>query len=98
MFLETFGIIPHTPVGDGPIVGSDPPAQARRRARRRATTQSYAISQRIRKRIEEIIGWCKTIGGLARARFVGRWKIKLQSEVTGAAYNLLRLARLRPAV
>ena len=49
-----------------------------------------------RKRAEEIFGWCKTIGGLARARFVGRWKIKQQTEVTGAAYNLLRMARLAP--
>ena len=96
--VERFGIVPHTPVGDGPIVGDDDSAQARRRARRRARTEGYAISQRIRKRIEEIFGWCKTIGGLARARFIGRWKIKLQSEVTAAAYNLLRLARLRPAV
>jgi transposase len=96
--VETFGIIPHTPLGDGPIVGEDGPAKARRRARRRARTTGYALSQRIRKRIEEIFGWCKTIGGLGRARFVGRWKIKLQSEVTAAAYNLLRLAKLRPAV
>jgi transposase len=96
--VETFGIIPHTPVGDGPIVGDDGPARARRRARRRAKSKGYGRSQRIRKRIEEIFGWCKMIGGLGRARFVGRWKIKLQSEVTAAAYNLLRLARLRPTV
>ena len=96
--VETFGIIPHTPVGEGPIRGDDGPAWARRRARRCAGTKGYSLSQRIRKRIEEIIGWCKTVGGLARARFVGRWKIQLQSEVTGAAYNLLRMARLRPAV
>jgi len=38
------------------------------------------------------------VGGLARARFRGRWKIKLQAEVTAAAYNLLRMARLVPAV
>lgn len=96
--VEQTGIVPHIPVGKGPIVGEDPGAQARRRARRRETTKGYAVSQRIRKRIEEIFGWCKMIGGLGRARFVGRWKIKLQSEVTAAAYNLLRIARLRPAV
>lgn len=96
--VEECGIVPHVPVGDGPIVGDDPGAQARRRAKRRAKTKSYDRSQRIRKRIEEIFGWCKMVGGLGRARFVGRWKIKLQSEITAAAYNLLRLARLRPAV
>ena len=95
--IEQFGIVPHVPVGEGPIVGEDPGAQARRRAKRRAKTKGCLVSQRVRKRIEEIFGWCKMIGGLGRARFVGRWKIKLQSEITGAAYNLLRLARLCPA-
>ena len=56
------------------------------------------MSQRIRKRVEEIFGWCKTVGGLARCRFVGRWKLKQQGEVVAAAYNLLRLARLAPMV
>lgn len=96
--VEQAGIVPHVPVGDGPIVGDDSGAKARWRARHRAKFKGYGRSQRIRKRIEEIFGWCKMIGGLGRARFVGRWKIKLQSEITGAAYNLLRLARLRPAV
>ena len=96
--VEQTGIVPHVPVGKGPIVGEDPGVEARRRAKHRAESKGYAISQRIRKRIEEIFGWCKMIGGLGRARFVGRWKIKLQSEVTAAAYNLLRIARLRPAV
>ena len=48
---------------------------------------AYRISQRLRKRVEEIIGWCKTIGRMARTRFVGRWKIKLESELTAAAYK-----------
>ena len=96
--LQQSGIEPHVPVGDGPIAGDDPGAWARRRARRRQDTRRYAISQRIRKRVEEIIGWCKSVGGLARSRFVGRWKLKQQSEVTAAAYNLLRMARLAPTV
>lgn len=96
--VEQTGIVPHVSVGKGPIVGEDPGAQVRRRAKQRETPKGYAVSQRIRNRIEEIFDWCKMIGGLGRARFVGRWKIKLQSEVTAAAYNLLRIARLRPAV
>ncbi len=96
--LEQFGIVPHVPVGDGPIVGNGAGARARRRAQRRRRTVGYALSQRIRKRVEEIIGWCKTVGGLARSRFVGRWKLKQQSEITAAAYNLLRMARLAPTV
>jgi transposase len=96
--LERDGIIPHIPVPDGPIRGDDERAAARRRARRRKKTKSHTISQRIRKRVEELIGWCKTVGGLARARFIGRWKLKQQGEVTAAAYNLLRMARLAPTV
>ena len=96
--LEQFGIDPHVPVGDGPIQGDHAASQARRRARSRGSTAAYAISQRIRKRVEEIIGWCKAVGGLARCRFVGRWKIKQQGEVTAAAYNLLRMARLAPMI
>lgn len=95
--LEACHIVPHAPTGSGPILGDHDAAQARRRARRREKTREYRCSQRVRKRVEEIIGWCKTIGGLARARFVGRWRIELQGEVTAAAYNLLRLARLAPA-
>jgi transposase len=96
--LEEGGITPHIPVGDTEIAGDDPGAWARRRARVRQASEPYAISQRIRKRVEEIIGWCKSVGGLARSRFVGRWKLKQQSEVTGAAYNLLRMARLAPMI
>ena len=57
-----------------------------------------AVSQRVRKRVEEIFGWWKTIGGLARAWFIGRWKLQQQAEITAAAYNLLRLARRAPVV
>ena len=31
----------------------------------------YAISQRIRKRIEEIFGWIKTTGNFRKTRYVG---------------------------
>ena len=95
---EGDGITPHVPLPDGPIRGDDENAAARRRAKRRMKTKAYAISQRVRKRVEEMIGWLKTIGGMARSRFVGRWKIRLDGHVTAAAYNLLRMARLAPTV
>ena len=56
----------------------------------------YPVSQRIRKRVEEIFGWCKTVGGLRRTRFAGREKTQLWAHVVGAAYNLVRIARLAP--
>ena len=96
--LENEGITPHTPIRKGPIRATDAAGQARRRARRRMGQVGYSISQRIRKRVEEIIGWTKTVGGIARTRFIGRWKIGQQLMATAAAYNLLRLTRLRPAI
>ncbi len=96
--LEEDGTKPHVPMGEPCIRGKSENAEARHRAVRRMRTKGYAVSQRIRKRVEEIIGWCKQVGGLARARFVGRWKIKQQAEIAAAAYNLLRLARLAPAI
>ena len=56
----------------------------------------YAVSQRKRKRIEEIFGWMKTIGGLRKTRFVGQAKTQMAAYLIGAAYNLLRMARLQP--
>ena len=58
--------------------------------------EGYAISQRKRKRIEEIFGWMKAVGGLRKSRFVGIAKNQLAAHMVGAAYNLLRLARLQP--
>lgn len=95
--LEEQGIVPHIPIKDGAIVATDAPGQARRRARQRMKTRAYRTSQRIRKRVEEIFGWCKTVGRMARTHFVGRWKITQEMLITGAAYNLLRLARLENA-
>jgi len=57
----------------------------------------YGVSQRIRKRIEEIFGWAKTVGGFRRTRYRGRRRTQLAAYVVGAAYNLVRLARLAPA-
>ena len=89
-------VVPHVPTRRGEITGTDEAADARRLARERAQREEYRISQRIRKRVEEIFGWAKTIGGLRRARHVGQWKIGQQALVVGAAYNLLRMARLAP--
>lgn len=55
---------------------------------------SYAISQR--KRIEEIFGWMKAVGGLRKSCFDSIAKTQLAAYMVGAAYNLLRMARLQP--
>jgi hypothetical protein len=44
--------------------------------------------------VEEIFGWVKTIGGFRRTRFRGSNRTQLAAYFVGAAYNLLRMARL----
>jgi transposase len=56
--------------------------------------QGYLLSQRLRKRVEEIFGWWKTIGGLATSRFRGVQRTEQAAHWIGAAYNLLRMSRL----
>jgi transposase len=55
----------------------------------------YTISQRLRKRVEEIFGWCKTIGGFRRTRYKGKDRIQLHALLVGTAYNLLRIANIQ---
>jgi transposase len=57
----------------------------------------YAVSQRIRKRIEEAFGWAKTVAGLRKARHRGLPKIDWQFTFAMAAYNLIRLPKLLAA-
>jgi hypothetical protein len=54
----------------------------------------YGVSQRVRKRVEEIFGWLKTVGGFRRTRFKGRARTQLAAHFVRAAYNLLRIAKL----
>jgi transposase len=57
---------------------------------------SYRASQRTRKRIEEIFGWLKTVGGCRKSRFVGLQRSGLYAYLAASAYNLLRIAKLAP--
>jgi transposase len=54
----------------------------------------YAVSQRIRKRIEEAFGWIKTIAGQEKTRFKGRDRVGWAFTFAAAAYNLVRLPKL----
>ena len=65
--------------------------------RRTTRHPGYATSQRIRKRVEEIFGWGKTVGGLRKTRYRGRTKNSMWGHINAAAYNLVRLIRLAPA-
>lgn len=87
--LKQRGIVPHIAAND-------------KRPREKAIDphirkqKGYALSQRVRKRIEEIFGWMKTIGGLRKTRYKGRDRTQLAAFFVAAAYNLLRIAKLKP--
>jgi IS5 family transposase len=71
-------------------------SSGRRSAIDRRTTRhpGYAMSQRIRKRIEEAFGWIKTVAGLKKTRFCGLARVDLAFTFVAAAYHLVRLPRL----
>ncbi len=54
----------------------------------------YQVSQRLRKRVEEIFGWVKTVGGGRKLRYIGIERNRLWLELTAAAYDLLRIAKI----
>jgi len=86
--LRERGIIPHIAMKSTPIDA--------RLDGRTTRHESYAISQRIRKRVEEIFGWSKVVGGLRKARHRGTERVLQHSYWVGTAYNLLRMSKLRP--
>ena len=63
---------------------------------RTSQVPGYAISQRIRKRVEEVFGWMKTVGNFRKTRYVGFGANKVAASMIAAAYNLVRMARLLP--
>ena len=54
----------------------------------------YQVSQRKRKRIEEVFGWMKTVGMLRKTRHRGVFKVGWVFTFTAAAYNLVRMRNL----
>lgn len=57
----------------------------------------YAISQCKRKRVEEIFGWLKTVGGLRKTRHRGVDRVGWMFTFALAAYNLVRMRNLATA-
>ena len=54
----------------------------------------YQLSGRVRKRIEEIFGWLKTVGTLRKSRYRGTEKISWYFTLAVAAYDLVRMRNL----
>ncbi|PRH84351.1 IS5/IS1182 family transposase [Labrys okinawensis] len=84
--LRSMNVRPHVTQNDN----------GRRSAIDRRTTRhaSYAMSQKIRKRIEEAFGWIKTVAGQRKTRFKGRDRVGWAFAFAAAAYNLVRLPKL----
>ena len=57
----------------------------------------YQVSQRKRKRIEEVFGWLKTVGMLRKTRHRGLARVGWMFTLANAAYNLVRIPKLLAA-
>ena len=84
--LDTARVIPH--------IAQNTKGRCSAVVDRIAKTPAYAVSQLARKRIEEIFGWAKEIGGMAQTKFRGRARVDWRFTMTLAAYNLIRLPKL----
>jgi transposase len=103
--LEARGIEPHMPLVKDPCDLDDvvhskrkPGVEARQRMKERHATLGYQLSQKCRKKIEEVFGWLKEIAELGKSPLVGRWKIQQLLQMGAAAYNLIRLRKLKPVL
>jgi transposase len=85
--VRGLGYTPHIAQNITPYRGSNIPYRI-------SETPGYAISQRFRKRIEEIFGWFKTVAGLRKLRYVGVRRNRFWIEMTSSAYNLVRMGNL----
>jgi transposase len=86
--LRELNVTPHVAQND----------KRRRSAIDKRTTRhpGYLISQQKRKRVEEIFGWLKTVGGLRKLRHQGVERVEWMFTFAIAAYNLVRLRNLAP--
>ena len=59
--------------------------------------KGYALSQKHPKKTEEVVGWVKTVGGMAQTMYRGVERVGSRFILTMAANNLTRLPRLLTA-
>ncbi|MBS0663978.1 MAG: IS5 family transposase [Verrucomicrobia bacterium] len=93
--LRARAVTPHIAI-DGHVRKSGKP-RATALDGRTTRHPGYAISQRCRKRIEEVFGWIKGSAGLAKIKLRGRAKVDAAFTLALAAYNLIRLPKLLAA-
>ncbi len=56
--------------------------------------EGYGVSQVIRKRIEEVFGWAKTVGPMRKTKLRGVARVGFQLMLTMAGFNLIRMRGL----
>jgi transposase len=87
-------------VADVRDLGATPHVTRNNKGRRSAidgrTTRhsGYQVSLRVRKRIEEVFGWMKVIGGQRKTRYRGTPRVGWMFTLSAAAYDLIRLPKL----
>ena len=93
--LRARRVTPHVAI-DGHVRKSGKP---RKTALDGRTTRhpGYAISLRLRKRIEEPFGWIKTVANLRKTRHRGTARVGWFFTLVATAYNLVRLPKLLAA-
>ena len=90
--LRTRKVTPHIAI-NGSVSKT---GKVRKTAIDRRTTHhpGYGVSQRCRKRIEEVFGWIKEQAGFAKVKVRGRAKVAAVFGFAIVAYNLVRLPKL----
>ena len=84
-------VTPHIASNDTRRGGSAIDARTTRHA-------TYALSQTIRKRIEEHFGWGKTVGRIRQTVYRGMRRVDQHFKLTMTASNIVRMARMLSAV
>ena len=79
-----------------PCAGFGPPAVRSAIGGRTTRHIGYDLSQRVRKRVEQIWGWMKTAAAFRKTRDRGLARNRMATYLIASAYNLLRIARLTP--
>jgi len=87
--LRALGVTPHVAQNDKRRGGSAIDGRTTRHP-------GYLVSQRKRKRVEEVFGWLKTVGLLRKTRHRGLELVEWIFQFATAAYNLVRIRNLSP--
>lgn len=81
--LRGHGVVPHpAPMKDRRLLGL------------KVSSKAHQLSQKRRRKIEEIFGWAKTTGCFRKSRYLGVERTHAAAQYVVAACNLVRMARL----